>query len=142
MSILAEDIEKLPHVLVSILRAAPFIEKLEIHVSTLLGSYVPIGIFLLWHRIRFAFSPSILVSVRDRCYNLLCAWIRNLCDRQLKWTLKFEGGPLRTYVFPYTVLIIYTTMFESCSLLPVATFVLRTMVLWTISIFSGVNILI
>jgi hypothetical protein len=47
MGLRAEDIDKLPHVLVSILRAAPFIEKLEIHVSTLLDSYVPIGIFLL-----------------------------------------------------------------------------------------------
>ncbi|KAM0871768.1 hypothetical protein ACQ4PT_039167 [Festuca glaucescens] len=33
MSIVAEHIEKLPHVLVSILRAAPFIEKLEIHFA-------------------------------------------------------------------------------------------------------------
>jgi hypothetical protein len=47
MGIVAKDIDKLPHVLVSILRAAPCIEKLEIHVSTLLDSYVPICIFLL-----------------------------------------------------------------------------------------------
>jgi hypothetical protein len=35
MGILVKDLDKIPYVLVSILKAAPFIEKLEIHVSTL-----------------------------------------------------------------------------------------------------------
>uniref|UniRef100_A0ACD5VFW0 Uncharacterized protein n=1 Tax=Avena sativa TaxID=4498 RepID=A0ACD5VFW0_AVESA len=38
MGILAEDTYKLPHVLVSVLRAAPFIEKLEIHFAA--GSHL------------------------------------------------------------------------------------------------------
>jgi hypothetical protein len=55
---------------------------------------------------------------------------------------KIRRVGLHTYVFRYTVLIIYSTMFQSCSLLPVVTFVLRTRVLWASSIFSGVNIVI
>jgi hypothetical protein len=82
MGVSLEDINKFPF---SILRTAPFIEKLEIHVSSLLDSYLPIDILIFGYHVLFACSSSTLFPLVVGYVTLLIPGMNTefLCHRQL-----------------------------------------------------------